>query len=159
MLPLRRSEDRELLERALRLLSQRAYSRAELRLKLERLGYGQEAISRAILKLEEYGYLDDKRFAEEYASAKLRLKGMGKLRLRRELVSKGVGEEAIEEGIRRAFEGRSEEEVAMEVAQRRLAAYSGLDASTLKRRLYAFLLRRGFTHDVALRVILRLTGE
>ncbi len=42
--------------------------------------------------------------------------------------------------------GRSEQEVAREVALRRLEAYRGLDETTVRRRLKGYLDRRGFPH-------------
>lgn len=85
---------RRAFNKAVDLLSRRDHSSGELLLKLRQKGFSQGA-QEAIEKLQEYGYIDDLRFAESYASELQRLKGFGKRRIEQELYKKGVSREII----------------------------------------------------------------
>ena len=70
-------------------------------------------------------------------------------------LSKNPTFQAVEE----VWAGRSEREVAREVAMRRLEAYRGLDETTVRRRLKGYLDRRGFPHGDIVEVVRELTSR
>lgn len=84
---------------ALRVLAGRACSAGELRQKL--LGRAERAEDAApiLARLKEYGYLDDRRFAENFSAARLENQGLGKARvlsdLRKRRVAPGLAEKAV----------------------------------------------------------------
>lgn len=82
---------------------------------------------------------------------------MGRRRMTWELRQKGVGKGLVEEAVEEVWEGRSELEVAKDVARRRLKAYRGLDAPTIRRRLKGYLERRGFPYGDIVEVVRELT--
>jgi SOS response regulatory protein OraA/RecX len=65
------------------------------------------------------------------------------------LGQKGVARDVVDEAVREVFEGEAVDEDALveEAARKRLRSLGSLDALTRRRRLYAFLARRG--HDGA----------
>ena len=71
--------------RAIKLLTVKARSVAELR---ERLLQGKNAneavVDTVIARLQEYGYLNDERFAFSYASLKVKQRPLGRRRLERD---------------------------------------------------------------------------
>src|SRR2546423_6146818 len=72
------------LQRAVKLLAAKPRSVAELRERLlEKEWTNEEAVDEALKKLEEYGYLNDERFAFGYASYKVKQKPVGRGRLAR----------------------------------------------------------------------------
>jgi len=75
--------------RAVDLLVRREHCAAELRHKLTKRGYHDGEIEAALERLVEEGYLSDARFAELYAEQRA-AKGFGQLKIRSELVSRGV---------------------------------------------------------------------
>ncbi len=75
--------------RALRLLSARDRSSAEIRSRLQLAGFSQGTVSGTIIWLEKLGYLDDARFAERYVAEKAGA-GWGQRRIRSELLRKGI---------------------------------------------------------------------
>ncbi len=79
-----------LLNYALRALGGRAHSSGELREKLRRRAERAEDVEAVLNKLKEAGYLDDRRFAENYASARLENEGVGKMRVLRDLRQRRV---------------------------------------------------------------------
>ncbi len=78
----------------LRLLARREYSRAELRDRLTRAGYGAEQIDSTLDALAREGWQDDARYAEMLGRTRLR-QGHGPLRLRRDLARAGVDPEQM----------------------------------------------------------------
>lgn len=74
---------------ALRLLVRREHSRSELGHKLDKRGYHGGDIEAALDRLADEGYLSDARFAELYAEQRV-AKGFGPLRVKADLVSRGV---------------------------------------------------------------------
>ena len=58
----------------------------------------------AIARLRELGYLDDRKFAEQYAYSLAQNRAFGPHRLRRELKAKLVNYQEIEAGVKRAYQ-------------------------------------------------------
>lgn len=140
------SERAEAMRIGLRYLSVRPRSRREVEVRLRRDGLGDEAISAAADRLAEMGYLDDRKFAAAFARDRIRLRPCGARRLRSELRCKGVAPSDAERGIEEAFaeEDVTEVELLERVATARAGRLTGEDPDRDRRRLYGFLVRRGF---------------
>lgn len=85
----------EMENSAIRLLSQREHSRAELERKLARRFAATELLGRVLDELEQRGLLSDRRFTEQYVAMRMR-KGFGPLRIRMELQERGIDQTLIE---------------------------------------------------------------
>src|SRR5215210_1593044 len=133
--------------RAFNLLGYRARSEAELRERLRRYGYVEETIEGVVLRLEELGYLDDVEFARLKAREKARRYGPRRVSV--ELSKSGVGEELAREVVEEEFAGRSEVGAARSAAARR---YNGRGSDAEARRVYGFLVRRGYSAEVCAKV-------
>jgi len=133
--------------RALNLLGYRARSRAEIRERLGRYGYAGETIEAVVLRLEELGYLDDAEFARLKAREKARRYGPRRVSV--ELRKSGVGEELAREVVAEEFADRSEVGEARSAAARR---YNTRGSDAEARRVYGFLVRRGYSAEVCVRV-------
>ena len=133
--------------RALNLLGYRARSRAEMRERLRGYGYAEETIGRVISRLEELGYLDDTEFARLKAREKARRYGPRRVSV--ELRKGGVAEELAREVVEEEFAGRSEVGEARSAAARR---YNGRGSDAEARRVYGFLVRRGYSAEVCAKV-------
>lgn len=75
--PKKKLGEDQLWELALRSLGGRAYAAAELRRKLALRAETPAALDRTMKKLQDYGLLNDIRFAESYATARLEGQGLG----------------------------------------------------------------------------------
>lgn len=144
------------MTRALNILGYRARAEGELCERLLRAGYASETVSEVLARLEELGYLDDEDFAREAVRAKARKYGPRRILvdLHRAGIDEGVAREAVEE----EFEAFSELDAAREIARRRYntregsgSVGQGLDPSQA-RRVYGFLMRRGYSVDVCAEV-------
>lgn len=135
--------------RALLLLEHRERSHSEMEQRLLRAGFEAEVVSRVLEWLSGLCYLDDARFARSYVASKRRT-GWGPVRIRRELILKGVPGELIEAALREGgeqgegVEGPSEAEAALvSTLTWRFAGKSGEDQRAARRRAAAYLARRG----------------
>jgi regulatory protein len=133
--------------RALDLLGYRARSEAEVRERLGRYGYALQTIDAVVGRLGELGYLDDAEFARLKAREKARRYGPRRVRV--ELRKSGVGEELAREVVAEEFAGRSEVGEARMAAARR---YNGRGSGAEARRVYGFLVRRGYSAEVSAKV-------
>ncbi len=136
------------MSRALNVLGYRARSARELRERLKRAGYAGETVDEVISRLEELGYLDDEGFARELARSEARK--YGPRRIYGDLRRAGIDEEAAWEVVEEEFAGRSEHEAAREAARRRYNTGEGSDAQV--RRVYSFLMRRGYSAGICAEV-------
>jgi regulatory protein len=143
---LRELADVEAAERAaLRALARRAHARLDLQRRLVKKQHPPAAVDAALERLATRGLLDDRRFAEQYAALRA-TRGKGPARLLRDLLAQGVERRVAEQAVRRALEeeGIDPELEARAVAAKRARQLAGLPVPVRKRRLLAFLLRRGY---------------
>src|SRR5215208_2519314 len=131
------------MNRALHFLGYRARSRREVRDRLRRYGYGEETVGRVIRRLEELGYLDDEEFARTAAREKARR--YGPRRVSAELRRSGVDAELAQGVVEEEFASRSEVQLARSAAARR---YNRGGSGAEARRVYGFLMRRGYSAGV-----------
>ena len=130
----------------LRALARRAHARHDLRRRLLQKQHPPHAVDEALTRLEAAGLLDDTRFAFDYAAAKAR-RGRGPARLIGDLLAQGVERRVAENAVRTslAAEGVDPAEAVRALAEKRAAQLVGLPQPVRKRRLVAFLMRRGFS--------------
>jgi regulatory protein len=141
------------MNRALHFLGYRARSRSEVRERLRRYGYGEETVRAVIGRLEELGYLDDEEFARTVVREKARR--YGPRRVSADLRRSGVDTELAQGIVEEEFAERSEVEAARSAAARRYNR-GGSDAEA--RRVYGFLVRRGYSADVCAEVAREYRG-
>lgn len=134
-------------QRAMGLLVRREHSRRELARKLEARGVEGDEAEAVVARMAEAGWQDDARFAAGLARSRA-LAGYGPLRIRAELATHGLGEDAI----RAAFESLAESgeddwrATARGLVERRHGPGVAADPA-LRRKAADFLFRRGFDGD------------
>lgn len=143
------SAKRSTYDRALDLLAFRARSVVELRRQLLKKGQPATDVEAAIARLLEQKLLDDADFARQFARAKLIGAGASRFRVLQELGRKGVARPLAEDAVRtlKEDEGVDPASTIHQVAEKKWRSLAKLDGFTAKRRLYAFLARRGFNPD------------
>ena len=129
---------------AVRLLATRSRSRADLRRRLVQKQHPPAAADGALARLEARGLLEDRRFAREYAASHALRRGPA--RLLRDLLAQGVERGTAEEAVRAALadEGVDPLSAARAVAEKRARQLADLPLEVRRRRLLAYLARRGF---------------
>lgn len=130
---------------ALRAVARRAHARLDLRRRLLQKQHPPQAVDGALERLSAAGLLNDAQFATDYAAAKAR-RGRGPARLVRDLQAQGVERRVAENAVQRsiASEGLDPSGMVRELAAKRARQLAGLPPVVRKRRLVAFLVRRGY---------------
>lgn len=142
------------LESALRLLGYRPRSEAELRSKL-RKRFDSLTVERTLQRLKGQGLLDDQAFARFWRESRERFSPRSRRLIEFELRRKGVAAEAATE----AASGLEDETSAYRAAEKKLRSLKNLDRQGFRRRLAAYLQRRGFNYEVIARTIDRMWQE
>ena len=131
-------------ERALNFLSYRPRSEAEVRRKLRKKNMEEEVVEAVVERLTRAGLLNDREFARYWVENRRQFNPRGARALRHELREKGVPAPVIADVL-----ADLDEEVtarrAAEAGARRLAH---LEPGDFRRRLGAYLARRGFSYAV-----------
>lgn len=135
------------------LLKFRPRSVDEVRKKLIKRGFAEYIIDEVVEDFRQHRLLDDRKFAKMWVQDRLSLKPMGRLRLRLELKAKGLDGTDIEEAVSEAMKDTDEYELARPIAFRRLRLMGSIDKLKRKKRVWDFLMRRGFTYDVVDKVV------
>lgn len=143
---------------ALRLLKFRARSRHELYGRLTEKEFSESAVAEAMERIDAWQLLDDADFARQWVEQRSVSKGTTRTLLRRELEEKGVESAQISQALEAVTEederARAHELVAQRIQRRENSDLSTMEQRTkVKRRLVAFLQRRGYSSGVALSVV------
>src|ERR1022692_3010217 len=93
-----------LWEYALRVLAGRAHSTGDLRQKLRGKAERAADVDPTIARLKEYGYLNDRKFAESFAAARLENEGLGKMRVLADLSRRRVAAAGAPDSGGKVFE-------------------------------------------------------
>lgn len=127
---------------AINILSYQDRTEKQLFDKLKTKEYSEDEIEAAFIKLRDYGYLNDERYASNYHEAQARTKGARRIKL--ELLQKGISGSIINE----EFASNEHDEVSsiLHIIEQR---YSDADFSDDKqqRRMFGYFQRRGFLYD------------
>ena len=142
------SDEQELYAAALRALMRRAHSIHEMKESLARRSEDADATARVIARLREGQYLDDARYALDYARQHAQSRRQGRFRIARELRARGVPDQHIDAALAAVFAETDEASLVRARLKRRVGQLRApLDQRKLA-SLYRSLLRAGFSADV-----------
>jgi regulatory protein len=137
-------------------LAGRAHSTGDLRQKLRGKAERAADVDPTIARLKEYGYLNDRKFAESFAAARLENKGLGKTRVLADLSRRRVAPAVAQQTVGKVYENVSEEALAEDFVRRkfRMASKENLfqDEKQMA-RAYGRLMRAGFRSATAIAVL------
>ena len=144
---------------ALNLLSARPYATRALHRKLIQKQYSAADADDAIRRLVDNGLLNDAKYAEQYARSKMLSTGTSKRRVQQDLFRKGIKGDVATNAIASVIEEDEIDPAAVieRVARKKLAQLGDLEPLVIRRRLFAFLARRGYDVDEIKAVVSRLT--
>lgn len=137
------------------LLKFRLRSEKEILRRLKRKKFPEGIIEETVAFLRQKRFLDDSLFAKAWIDSRLK-RPLGLRRIRQELKLKGVERQIIESQIQARTEHYSEEEIVFEIAREKLNKLKSVEPQKAKRRIYGYLLRRGFSPEVIIDVMGRL---
>jgi regulatory protein len=130
---------------ALRALERRAFARHDLARRLQRKGHASHAVDSALERAAGLGLLDDAAFALSYVQSRT-ARGRGPSRLAADLMAMGVERLLIDRALAAEWpEGSDRTAIPFTLAAKRAAQLGGLPRAIKRRRVLAYLARRGFT--------------
>lgn len=148
-------------ERALFLIEASEKTERRLREKLRKANrYPEDVIEDTIQFLKQYGYLDDEQLAARYVEAYAASRSVREIR--QKLFQKGFSEQVIKNSLSVYCEkhdsGQAEQEAAEKLIRKKIGSRGITDEAT-KKKLYAFLVRKGFSYDQAAKALKISEGE
>ncbi|HYM10316.1 MAG TPA: regulatory protein RecX [Bryobacterales bacterium] len=151
-----------LFDYAARALSGRALTQGELRTRLRARAQDASDVEGVIARLKQYGYVDDRRFAENYSRLRRENQGFGKYRVLRDLKQRRVAPALAEKAVAEAYHDTDEARLIEQFLRRKLR-YSGappkLDDPRKLASLHRMLLRAGFTSGKILEALRKLAAQ
>lgn len=134
------------------LLKFRLRSENEIRQRLKKKKFDADIIEMTLFFLKDKGFIDDNYFAKTWIESRIK-KPLGIRRLKAELSIKGINKAIIDTQIDEIKKSYSEEDIVGGIAKDRFNKLKGIDPQKAKRRVYAYLLRRGFSPEVVIDVL------
>jgi regulatory protein len=160
--PPQRFDEQKLWEYSLRLLAGRAYSIDALRARLRKRAADGVDIDALIERLKEYHLLDDRKFAESFAAARLENNGFGKQRVLRDLRQKRIPSALAEQVVEATFAESDEEELVEAFLKRKFRSVKLSEYLSVPKHLaaaYRRLRYAGFSSSVSIAVLRRFSEQ
>lgn len=147
------------MSRALHYIGYRARSVREVADRLRRYGHGEGTVEAVLERLGQLGYLNDREFARLKAGERA-ARRYGPRRISDELRRSGVDAEVARSALEESFRNTDERGAAFAAAARRYNKRGTRDdAEAEARRVYGFLMRRGFSAEVCAEVAREYRGD
>jgi regulatory protein len=144
-----------LFDYAIRSLSRAMRTEADLRrlmaARVEPGERGEATIAAVVLRLKEYGYLDDAAFAETYARLRQENEKLGERRVRQSLQQKGISSDLIDSTLDARYGQTNEETLAREHLERKRIRKPVNEKETA--RVMRRLVTAGFSTGVIYKIL------
>ena len=115
--------------------------------RLDSLNYGEYEVYEAVERLKELGYLDDAKYAADFASSRLSSKPVSRRKLREQLYSHNISGESIEAALS-GVDDSTELGNAIAVAEKFYRQFEGQEERERRRRVARRLEGRGYGYDI-----------
>lgn len=139
--------------RSMKLLQNKDYTEKQLRDKLQQGGYPEEVIEEAVSYMKSYRYIDDDRYAAAYME--YHIENKSRQCIIQELLKRGISRECVERQwnhLERMGVKGNEEEMIRSILEKKHYFEKQADIKE-QRRIYAFLMRRGFSGNLIKKII------
>lgn len=146
---------------ALRTLGARAMSAAQLKTKLRARALREEDVDAVVAALREYGFLNDRKFAEGFATARRDSRGFGQQRVLSDLMRQKVAGGVARQVVAQAYADTDETALVEDFLRRK---FRGKDLPTLLAEpaklasAYRKLRTAGFSAGNSIRVLKRFAS-
>lgn len=141
-------------EYAFLLLKYRPRSEYEFYQRLKKKKIKKDIIRETVAFLKDKGFIDDVYFAKTWVESRIK-KPLGLKRIYSELQTRGVEERIIDACLSEIKNDYSEEDVVPEIITRQLKRFKNIDPEKAKRRIYSYLIQRGFSAETVMQVLSR----
>ena len=146
----------------MQILNRTSCSEHTLRLKMRRYEFEAEQVERALEQVKEFGFVDDYKYAAEFAEREVCGKARSKRIARMKLLQKGIPEDIVDQALEsidpadeqaraREFLAQKLEHLMRNASENDFA--NGPDMLKIKQRLYGVASRRGIAYEVVKQVL------
>jgi regulatory protein len=129
----------------MRLLARRELSEAQLRQRLTLRSFAPDVVEAALGRLRLAGAADDRRVAVSCARTEALVRHRGRDRILRRLDGMGIDPQIAQEAVDRVFQEVDEESLLERALVRRFRGGASVASAAEYRRLYQYLVRKGFS--------------
>jgi regulatory protein len=137
-------------QRALILLNHQQRTSHEIRQKLIEKGFSSTRVEEVVDRLTQAGLVEDGQYALLWVENRNTYHPRSRRLIRMELRQKGVAEDQIDQALLGSAE---DDELATQAAMQQIRKYSDLDWPEFRKKMSAFLLRRGFSYGTVAPVV------
>jgi regulatory protein len=137
------------------LLKFRPRSEKEIFTRLKKKKFNAQTIKETLSFLKDKDFINDALFAKSWIDSRLK-KPLGLKRIRQELRIKGIDQKILDRQLEEVKKNYAEADIIAKLAQQRLKRLKGVEPQKAKRRIFAYLLRRGFSADAVMDTINQL---
>ena len=145
--PRKFADESQLYAAAMRALMRRAHSVHEMKKYLKDRAENADDADAVLQRLRERNYIDDARYARDYARAHAQARKQGKFRIARELRTRGIPDRHIEAALEAVFAETDEKALVRTRMERKLRNFRGPLDEKKRASIYRSLLRAGFSAD------------
>lgn len=131
---------------------------SEVQQKLWDLGVGRSVHDEIISNLIEENFLNEERFAIQFAGGKFRMKGWGKRKIEYALKDKGVSSYSIKKGLKE-IDTDAYERTLEQIAEKKYEILNGESLLSRKKKTMDYLLQKGYEMDLVNRVMNNLKAK
>ncbi|GJM45272.1 MAG: hypothetical protein DHS20C21_21140 [Gemmatimonadota bacterium] len=144
---------------AIRYLGPRRRFEREVRLHLRKREVSAPEIESAIDRLKELDLVSDAETTRAWIRDRMNFAPRGRLLLRRELLSKGVAADVVDEALDEIVGADDEAQAAVDFLRRGARKWSGLEEAVARRRMWSALARRGFPASACRAALIQFAEE
>lgn len=143
----KRLSPEEAKAKILRYCAYQERSHKEVKDKLYSFGLFSSDVNELIAHLITEGFLNEERFARAFAGGKFRMKKWGRLRIVRELESKGLTANCIRIGLREIDQADYEKSL-QSIIQKKAAELGEVDLFARRDKIARFAMQKGYEPDL-----------
>lgn len=151
--PCPKKNNKNPLNSALRYLTHQPRSIREMHEYLTKKGVDEDIISKTIEILLEKNYLNDEILTRTFVESRINHKPKSKFALAYELNKKGIDPAVIENVLKKY----DDQNLALKAIEPKIKLWTHLDCEKFKKKILNFLQYRGFTYEVSMSLLNKLT--
>ncbi|HHU77614.1 MAG: regulatory protein RecX [Caldicoprobacterales bacterium] len=155
---IREGNSKSAVESAMYYLTWRTRTRKQLLDYLSRKGFEAEAAEEAVRKMEEYGFLNDEKYALDWVQSRKTGKPAGRRKIAYELRSKGISQDILDQALDN-LTAEDEFRQAMKLAEKAFERHRSLPLRERMAKTSQTLQRRGFEWELISRVLRKLADS
>jgi regulatory protein len=137
----------------LKMLARRELSETQIRQRLARKAYDDDAIDEAVARLRAERALDDTRVAEAIARTETSIRKRGKLRVRMQIERAGIDKGTAKRAVDDVFGDIDDDALLASSLGKRLHGRETIADDREFQRLYRYLVGQGFEHDRVMKAL------